>query len=139
MLTNFKALNSDSEDQTNIREMEYATANHKSPTSRLLLGYYIYGKGDFIPQMEKGEIMFYGTQHIYHLMRFYFALYERFLKAYEISQEYEQNSKTALLTDEVSNQPVFRRVTLLGKEKVVFGEIRDIQMGLGSPCPFKYR
>lgn len=56
---------------------------------------------DFVPQQEKGQIMFYGTQHIYYLVRFYFTLYERFLKAFEISQEFEMNSKTAVLSPEV--------------------------------------
>jgi hypothetical protein len=74
--------------------------------------------------MEKGEIMFYGTQHIYHLMRFYFALYERFLKAFEISQEFEENSKTAVLTNEVSNKEFIKDTNIiLGEEEIVFGEI----------------
>jgi len=54
----------------------------------------------FVPPASKDQIMFYGTQHVYFLVRFYFTLYERFLKAYEISNEFEENSKTEKLTEE---------------------------------------
>jgi len=81
-------LDSGSEDQTNIKEMEYATENNNKYIS------------DFIPQTGNKDTMFYGTQHIFYLVRFYFTLYERFLKAYEISYEFEPNVKTANLSKE---------------------------------------
>mmetsp|Transcript_24723 Transcript_24723/g.21897 ORF Transcript_24723/g.21897 Transcript_24723/m.21897 type:complete len:97 (-) Transcript_24723:866-1156(-) len=42
--------------------------------------------------------MFYGTQHVYCLLRYYFSLYERIVKAFEISHEFEANSKTEKLS-----------------------------------------
>ena len=72
--------------------MEYATENNNKYIS------------DFIPQTGNKDVMFYGTQHIFYLVRFYFTLYERFLKAYEISYEFEPNVKTAGLSKEVNDE-----------------------------------
>jgi len=82
-------LDSGSEDQTNIREMEFVQENNSDKIT-----------SEFLPQANKKQILFYGTQHIYFLFRFYFTLYERFLKAFEISHEFEPNSKTNLLSKE---------------------------------------
>lgn len=54
------------------------------------------------PIAKEDEIVFYGTQHLYYLVRFYYSLYERFLKVYEISNEFEVNPKSKLLSDEVN-------------------------------------
>jgi histone deacetylase complex regulatory component SIN3 len=58
----------------------------------------------FIPPIQKEEVLFYGTQQAYFLVRFYFTLYERFLRAFEISNEFEENQKTSSLNkDEKHN------------------------------------
>lgn len=54
----------------------------------------------FEPQSTKSDIMFYGTQHLYFLHRFYYSFYERMLKAYEISFDFEENSKTSKFSPE---------------------------------------
>ena len=51
---------------------------------------------------EEQDTVFYGTQHLYYMIRFYFTLYERFLKVHEISAEFEENSHSKLLTNEVT-------------------------------------
>lgn len=55
----------------------------------------------FEPIAKETEKVFYGTQHLYYLVRFYYTLYERFLKVYEISSEFELNPKSSLLSEEV--------------------------------------
>lgn len=65
---------------------------------------YIDGEAEnqtvFVPSVKKDTIMFYGTQQIYFLVRFYYTLYERFMKAYEISNEFEDNNKNSQLSEE---------------------------------------
>ena len=55
----------------------------------------------FLPTAGSGEKVFYGSQHIYCLIRFYFTLYERFVKAREVAREFEINEKTILLPHDV--------------------------------------
>ena len=60
--------------------------------------------GIFAPAAKEGQRVFYGTQHVYCLIRYYFTLYERFVKAREIAHEFEDNVKTrALSASEIEN------------------------------------
>ncbi len=44
--------------------------------------------------------MFYGTQKFYVFFRLFYTLYERVLKAWELCQTIEENSKTSALNEE---------------------------------------
>lgn len=55
----------------------------------------------FLPKKTKNSRVFYGTQNFLFVCRFFFTLYERFLKAYEIAHTFEVNSKTEKFTEEV--------------------------------------
>jgi len=78
---------SDSEDVGNFREMEYATQDSRNIDL-------------FEPIPRSNEVFFYGTQNLYYLVRFYYTLYERFLKVQEISSFFEENPRSKLLTPE---------------------------------------
>jgi len=54
----------------------------------------------FLPKKDHDSILFYGTQNVYFLLRFYFTLYERFQKAYDIANNFVTNSKTVLLSED---------------------------------------
>ena len=43
--------------------------------------------------------MFYGTQKLYVFLRFFYTLYERVLKAFELCHEIEENEKTKGLSE----------------------------------------
>lgn len=121
-------MDSESEGQTNIREMEFVVDNNDDKiTSKVKNGLFMRVKGEFLPQTKKKNTMFYGSQHIYHLFRFYFTLYERFLKAFEISHEFEPNSKTIHLSKEVKkNNNIINITCIKGKRKNFRGKIRII-------------
>jgi len=82
-------MDSASEEQTHYKEMEYADKFGEA-------------NGIFTPPAKEGQKIFYGTQHVYCLIRYYFTLYERFVKAREVANEFEDNPKTKLLSDKVS-------------------------------------
>lgn len=78
---------SDSEDVGNFKEMEYSTQDSRNIDL-------------FEPIPRQDEVFFYGTQNLYYLVRFYYTLYERFLKVHEIASEFEDNPKSRKLTKE---------------------------------------
>jgi len=73
--------------------------------------------GLFTPPLREGQKIFYGTQHVYCLIRYYFTLYERFVKAREVSNEFEDNSKTRLLSPSVNSFYKIKEITFLRKKK----------------------
>lgn len=79
-------LDSGSEEPLNVKEMEYVDGERENQTL-------------FVPPVKKDQVLFYGTQQLFFLVRFYYTLYERFLKAFEIANEFDSNPKSDLLTD----------------------------------------
>ena len=47
----------------------------------------------FLPLESKKSFIFYGTKHLYIFLRFFYTLYERFFKAFEISNIFEENQQ----------------------------------------------
>ena len=80
----------------------------------------------FEPIPRPNEFVFYGTQNIYYLVRFYFTLYERLLKVYEISQEFEDNPKARLLTPEVIIVFKMRNIKIIKDKAKLSKERYDI-------------
>jgi len=60
---------------------------------------YIF-KVPYLPTKDQDSLVFYGTQKFYVFLRFFYTLYERVLKAWELCQEFEVNEKTKNLTSE---------------------------------------
>ena len=54
----------------------------------------------YLPTKDQDSLVFYGTQKFYVFLRFFYTLYERVLKAWELCQEFEVNEKTKNLTSE---------------------------------------
>lgn len=55
----------------------------------------------FLPRLQKGRnTVFYGSKNIYVLMRFFYVLYERLLRAHEIAYTFEDSEKVAKLSKE---------------------------------------
>lgn len=81
-------------------------------------------KGIFAPAGAEGERIFYGTQHAYCLLRFYFTLYERFIKARELANDFENNVKTKLLSKDVRTKKIYRNNIIIIKDKEKLAEER---------------
>jgi len=75
-----------SEEQQNVfaQEIQYL---EEQPRSEL-----------FLPAETDWSYVFYGTKHCYIFLRFFFTLYERFFKVFEICNKFEANYKTSLLS-----------------------------------------
>ena len=73
----------------------------KKVTSKIGIVIKLYYIVLFLPKKDSNSILFYGTQNVYYMIRFYFTLYERLQKAYLISRIFLPNTKTAILTEEV--------------------------------------
>lgn len=64
---------------------------------------------DFFPKVGRNGKIFYGSQSFYMCYRFFYTLYERFLKAYELSNEFqnhgvtETETRVTKMNDEVRN------------------------------------
>lgn len=51
----------------------------------------------FLPVKTPSSKLLYGTKHYLNVFRLLFTLYERFLRAWEIANTFERNSKTEKL------------------------------------------
>ena len=49
----------------------------------------------YLPKKDKDSLVFYGTQKFYVFLRFFYTLYERVLKAYELCHVIEENEITS--------------------------------------------
>ena len=54
----------------------------------------------FIPRLSSKNKIFYSGTHFYIFFRFLYALYQRFLIAKDLSEQFEVNDKTAGLTSD---------------------------------------
>ena len=48
----------------------------------------------YLPKKDQDSLVFYGTQKFYVFLRFFYTLYERILKAWELCHQFEENNKT---------------------------------------------
>lgn len=56
----------------------------------------------FLPIKTPTSKLFYGTEHFMYFCRMFFTLYERILRAWEIANTFETNSRTEKLTAQVN-------------------------------------
>jgi len=61
---------------------------------------FLHSEPLFLPIENANSISFYGTKHLYSFLRFFYTIKERLLKAWELSNFFEENTKTKLLTKE---------------------------------------
>lgn len=57
-------------------------------------------ENEYLPLNQDDFILFFGNKHLYIFIRFFYILYERLYKAFEISEQFEDNSKTSRMTME---------------------------------------
>ena len=76
---------------------------------------YGQANGLYAPSAKEGQRVFYGTQHVYCLIRYYFTLYERFVKAREIAHQFEDNIKTKALSADVRKSLQLVLIEFIGK------------------------
>ena len=54
----------------------------------------------YLPKKDQDSLVFYGTQKFYVFLRFFYTLYERVLKAWELCHKIDENDKTRSLSKE---------------------------------------
>lgn len=93
----------ESHDEAKVKQMSYlkettSTDTGDSDEKKNGDGFTTFKPIVYLPKCGNMNKLFFGPQNFYVCLRFYYTLYERFLKAWEQSQEIEENANTAKLT-----------------------------------------
>lgn len=99
----------ESHDEAKVKQMSYlkettSTDTGDSNEKKNDDGFTTYKPIIYLPNCSNMNKQFFGPQNFYVCLRFYYTLFERFLKAWEQSQEIEENSNTAKLTAQERSQ-----------------------------------